>query len=125
MQIKLIYLGKNYTYTYFLRLAFVCFDSSCSTLFASLFPEIDGISGVYSDRKKTNSYMHIHVYAYMILSKKAFAQEKRKLDNNFLCPMLCAKRESDCDVIRNKCFGFYDLKSNGRYILFIYPSIKL
>ena len=61
----------------------------------------------------------------MILSKKAFAQEKRKLDNNFLCPMLYAKRESDCDVIRNKCFEFYDLKSNGRYILFIYPSIKL
>ena len=30
--------------------------------------------------------------------------------------MLYAKCKYDCDVIINKCFRVYDLKSNGRYI---------
>ena len=39
--------------------------------------------------------------------------------------MLCAKRQYDRDVIINKCRGFYDLKSNKRYILFMNSDIKL
>ena len=38
--------------------------------------------------------------------------------------MLCAKHEYDHDVIINKCLGFYDLKDNKRYILFMNSSIK-
>ena len=38
------------------------------------------------------------------------------LDNNVLC---CAQRASyDHDVIMNKCLGFYDVKSNKKYIFY-------
>ena len=41
--------------------------------------------------------------------------------------MLCKKHKynDNCDVIINKCLGFYDLKGNRRYIFFMKPSIKL
>ena len=32
--------------------------------------------------------------------------------------MLCAKHRYDCNLIMNKSFRFYDLKSNIRYIFF-------
>ena len=39
--------------------------------------------------------------------------------------MTCVKRKYDHDVIINKCLGFYDLKSNKKYIFFMDSSIKI
>ena len=39
--------------------------------------------------------------------------------------MLYEQRKYNLNVIINKCLGFYDLKSNKRYIFFMKFSIKL
>ena len=39
--------------------------------------------------------------------------------------MFCVKHEYDRNVIINKSLGFYDLKSNKRYIFLMNFSMKL